>query len=76
MTAFQIIRKSEWSGMAGSEYESQKALAAIIPDNVVIPLAWGTFEEDKSKTFFITLFRDLHDFPPPLHHHMCSFSPL
>ena len=65
MTAFQIIRKCEWSGMAESEYELQKALAAIIPDNVVIPLAWGTFEEDKSKTFFITLFRDLRDFPPP-----------
>ena len=65
MTAFQIIRKSEWSGMAESKYKSQKALAAIIPDNVVIPLAWGTFEGDKFKTFFITLFRDLRDVPPP-----------
>ena len=65
MGTFQIIKQSEWSGMAEGEYESQKALAAIIPDNVVIPMAWGMFEEDKSKAFFITLFRDLRDRPPP-----------
>lgn len=51
--------------MAEGEYESQKALAAIIPDNVVIPMAWGMFGEDKSKAFFITRFRDLRDRPPP-----------
>ena len=51
--------------MAEGEYESQKALAAIIPDNVVIPMAWGIFEEDKSKAFFMTRFRDLRDRPPP-----------
>ena len=51
--------------MAEGEYESQKALAAIIPDNVVIPMAWGMFEEDKSKAFFLTRFRDLRDRAPP-----------
>lgn len=47
--------------MAEGEYESQKALAAIIPENVVIPMAWGMFEQDKSKAFFMTRFRDLRD---------------
>ena len=51
--------------MARAEYESQKALAAVIPDNVVIPLAWGVFEKDKSKAFFMTRFRDLRDSSPP-----------
>ena len=40
--------------MAEGEYESQKALAAIVPDNVVIPLAWGKFREDKPQAFFMT----------------------
>lgn len=51
--------------MARGEYESQKALAAIIPDNAVIPIAWGMFEKNKSKAFFMTRFRDLRDHPPP-----------
>ncbi len=51
--------------MAEAEYESQKALAAIIPDNFVITMAWDMFEEDKSKAFFMTRFRDLSDCPPP-----------
>lgn len=51
--------------MAEGEYESQKALAAIIPDNVVIPLAWGVLEKDRSQAFFMTRFRDLRDRPPP-----------
>lgn len=46
--------------MAEGEYEGQKALAAYIPDNVVHPIAWGTFEQDsKTKAFFIAGFRNL-----------------
>lgn len=44
--------------MAEAEFEAQTALTAIIPDNVVVPMAWGTFENG-SKAFFITEFRDL-----------------
>jgi protein-ribulosamine 3-kinase len=67
LLSFQIIERSEWSGMAEAEYESQKALSVVIPDNVVAPLAWGIFEKDKSKSFFITRFRNLRDrSPPPL----------
>ena len=61
------IKESKWSAMAEAEYESQKALAAVIPDNAVIPMAWGTFQEDSSKAFFLTGFGNLRDrSPPPL----------
>ena len=52
--------------MARGEFESQKALASVIPDNVDIPTAWGVFERDKSKAFFMTRFRNLRDCPPHL----------
>ena len=48
--------------MAKAEYESQKALAAVIPNNVVIPTAWGMFERDKSRSFFMTRFRNLREY--------------
>jgi len=47
--------------MARGEYESQKALAEILPDNVAVPLAFGTFQLDSSKSFYITPFRELMD---------------
>ncbi|KAI1329480.1 Fructosamine/Ketosamine-3-kinase [Xylariaceae sp. FL0255] len=59
----QIIERKEWTVMAQGEYEAQTALAAIIPDNVVIPMAWGIFD-DCSKAFFITQFRNLRARPP------------
>lgn len=52
--------------MAEAEYESQKALAAVIPDNAVIPMAWGIYQEDKSQAFFMTRFRSLRDRSPPI----------
>lgn len=52
--------------MAEGEYEGQKALASYIPDNVVHPLACGTFEQDQSKAFFLTKFRKLRACSPPL----------
>ncbi|KAI0600588.1 hypothetical protein F4775DRAFT_544622 [Biscogniauxia sp. FL1348] len=49
--------------MAKAEYEAQAALASVIPENVVIPMAWGTFD-DGSKAFFITQFRNMRARPP------------
>lgn len=51
--------------MAKAEFESQEALAAIIPDNVVIPIAWGYFQDDMSKSFYLTRFRNLRLLLPP-----------
>jgi fructosamine-3-kinase len=49
--------------MALGEYESQKALWEHLPDNVSVPLAYGTFEQDPSQSFFLTAFRNLVDRP-------------
>lgn len=52
--------------MARAEYESQKALSEVIPENVISPVAWGLFQHDESKAFYLTRFRDLRPKVPPL----------
>lgn len=52
--------------MARAEYESQEALSAVIPDNVVTPTAWGYLDGDKTKSFYLTRFRKLQPRIPPL----------
>ncbi|KAK8085401.1 hypothetical protein PG997_006672 [Apiospora hydei] len=59
-----VIKRKEWTPMAEAEFEAQTALAAIIPEHVVTPMAWGVFE-DGSKAFFMTKFRALEAIPPP-----------
>ncbi|KAH6975962.1 Fructosamine/Ketosamine-3-kinase [Ilyonectria sp. MPI-CAGE-AT-0026] len=62
----KIIEREKAAEMAEGEYEGQSALASYIPDNVVHPLAWGTFEQDQSKAFFLTNFHNLQACSPPL----------
>lgn len=62
----QIIERTEWVDMARAEFVSQTALAAIIPDNVVIPIAYGYFQDDMSRSFYLTRFRDMRILLPPL----------
>lgn len=50
--------------MALGEYESQKALAEYLPDNSVVPVAYGTFELDPAKSFFLTTYRELKEKTP------------
>ncbi|OAL43082.1 hypothetical protein IQ07DRAFT_650360 [Pyrenochaeta sp. DS3sAY3a] len=45
--------------MALGEYESQKALAEHLPNNSVVPIAYGTFKQDPTKSFFLTTYREL-----------------
>lgn len=67
MDWFQIIDREQAAEMAEGEYEGQKALAEYIPENVVHPIAWGSFEQDgRSKAFFLTGFRNLRARTPPL----------
>jgi protein-ribulosamine 3-kinase len=69
--------------MAEGEYVSSTTLRQYIPDNVVAPVAWGTFQKDKSKSFFLTNFRYLVERLPPTpdllvivkKHHQSSTSP-
>lgn len=51
--------------MAMGEYVSSTTLRQYIPDNVVPPVAWGTFQQDESKSFFLTNFRYLVERLPP-----------
>lgn len=52
--------------MARAEYESQEALSAIIPNHVVAPIAWGYYEGDDTKSFYLTRFHNLQPRLPPL----------
>lgn len=54
--------------MARAEYESQRELATIIPENVIEPVAWGFLKEDRSRSFFLTRFRCMRQEIPPLPH--------
>jgi protein-ribulosamine 3-kinase len=62
----KLVEREEWFEMAEAEYEGQKALAALIPDNVVAPLAWGPLQRNKTQAFFMTKFRNLRARSPPV----------
>ncbi|KAK8013150.1 hypothetical protein PG991_009421 [Apiospora marii] len=61
----KIIERADWIGMAEAEYEGEKALYEVIPDNVAAPLTWGRLQDDPNKSFFLTRFRNLRDRSPP-----------
>jgi protein-ribulosamine 3-kinase len=50
--------------MALGEYESQKALSLHVPHNSVVPIGYGTFALDPSKSFFLTTYRELKEKTP------------
>ncbi|OTA96814.1 hypothetical protein M434DRAFT_362267 [Hypoxylon sp. CO27-5] len=60
----KIVAQKEYVGMSEAEYEGQSALATYIPDNTVAPVAWGFFDRDTSKSFFLTHFRHLSEDTP------------
>lgn len=47
-----------------AEYEGQKAIANVITDHAVMPLAWGYFNNDRTKSWFLTRFCHLGDRTP------------
>ena len=66
MKAFfvKVVNKDIGAEMVLSEYQGQSALAAIIPDNVPRPVAYGVFETDKSKHFYISEFHNMEELVP------------
>lgn len=62
----KVIEREELVGMAVAEYEGQKAIASLIPDNAVIPVAWGYFAETKAKSWFMAEYAHLRDRAPPI----------
>lgn len=62
----QTIDREDLVGMAEAEYEGQKAMSAVIPENAVEPIAWGYFDGDETKSWFLTHFCDLRARTPLL----------
>ncbi|KAJ6785705.1 hypothetical protein PWT90_08713 [Aphanocladium album] len=62
----KIIEREELVGMAEAEYEGQKAIHSVIPDNAVKPIAWGYFCDTKSKAWFMAEYLNLRARAPPL----------
>ncbi|KAK1764023.1 hypothetical protein QBC33DRAFT_548568 [Phialemonium atrogriseum] len=62
----KMIAREDLVGMAEAEYEGQKAISAVIPDNALEPIAWGYFDGDETKSWFLTHFRDLRARTPLL----------
>lgn len=48
------------------EFESQTALMAHIPESIVPPIAWGRFQDDPTRAFYLTHFRNLRERLPKL----------
>jgi protein-ribulosamine 3-kinase len=60
----QVGSRPQHAAMALGEYESQKALSLHLPHNSVVPIAYGTFSLDPSKSFFLTTYRELKEKTP------------
>lgn len=58
--------REELVGMAEAEYEGQKAIHSLIPNNAVKPVAWGYFAETKSKAWYVAEFMNLRPRTPSL----------
>lgn len=50
--------------MAKGEYEGDKAMHAVIPNNVPKPLAHGTYEKDPNRHFYLCEFHEMDDEMP------------
>ena len=46
------------------EFQGQSALRAMIPNNIPRPVAYGVFDEDRSKHFYIAEFHDMQESVP------------
>ncbi|VUC28139.1 unnamed protein product [Clonostachys rosea] len=61
-----IIEREELIGMAEAEYEGQLAMHLVIPDHTTKPTAWGFFQGDQTKAWYLAPFRNLRAELPPL----------
>ncbi|ATY58610.1 Fructosamine Ketosamine-3-kinase [Cordyceps militaris] len=62
----KIIDGEELVGMAEAEYEGQKAIAALIPENSVRPVSWGYMAGTRTRSWFLAEYRRLRAGPPAL----------
>ncbi|KAK7718641.1 hypothetical protein SLS64_002601 [Diaporthe eres] len=57
----KIIRRPRHLELAKGEFESQAELQKYLPEDTVVPLAYGPLELDSSASFFLSTFRNLSD---------------
>ena len=62
----QVYTTAKGRAQAIGEYESTKALHAVIPQNVPRPYALGVLSTDPSKHFLIVEFKDMLEETPPV----------
>ncbi|CAG9978528.1 unnamed protein product [Clonostachys byssicola] len=61
----KILDREDARELAEGEFESMTLMHELIPEAIVPPIAWGMFETDNSKAFYLTYFRDLDKKHPP-----------
>jgi protein-ribulosamine 3-kinase len=66
LTTFQVYITAKGQAQALGEYESAKALFAVIPDNVPRPIALGTLASNPDKHFLLVEFKDMAEELPPV----------
>lgn len=64
--ACQIIDREILVGMAEAEYEGQKAIAELIPENSVKPISWGYLQGTRTKSWYLAEYRSLREEAPSL----------
>lgn len=61
----KVLDRDRGDEMARGEYESEKALMEYIPEAISAPIAWGTFQDDPTRSFYLTRFRYTRELLPP-----------
>ncbi|KAK3936652.1 Fructosamine kinase-domain-containing protein [Diplogelasinospora grovesii] len=65
----KVISKDTGKGMVHGEFESMKAIHAVLPDFAPRPIAWGTYQTIPQTYFFLCEFRYMchpHQMPDPV----------
>lgn len=62
----KVSSGDEGRNMVSAEFESMKALHAVIATNIPLPIAWGTFVKEPDKHFYLANFCDMEDELPPI----------
>ncbi|VUC25120.1 unnamed protein product [Clonostachys rosea] len=61
----KVIDREGAKELGEGEFESMALMHEVIPEAISPPIAWGMFETDASKSFYLTYFRYLDAEHPP-----------
>jgi len=60
----KVLTGETGKNMVQSEFASVKAILAVVPDFVLNPIAWGTYQSTPHNHFFMAKFHKLKPDPP------------